>query len=204
MAIHKSDFFGAEIALLADTRKQEFVRWFFEAKCPKWFFESAASSSGKYHPDFVQGFGGLVRHCKAVAQMAAELCRNPIFGNDPKDEVFQDLVIIAAMTHDCAKFGMTDVYEPWAYKHHEVHGAELVAMAWEEFFSEDCPEILYDSIYTHMGTWTSSADREPSAPHEKIVALADYVTSRKMVNVPGIAADWEEVNNDLPFYFGEE
>ena len=111
MAIRRSDYFKTEIALLTDEKFQRFAVWFLEGPCPKWFFSSPASSSGKYHPDFVQGEGGLVRHCKAVAQMAHELARNPIFGHDPEDDFFHDCVVLAGMLHDCCKYGTTDDYK---------------------------------------------------------------------------------------------
>lgn len=199
MAIRRSDFFKTEINLLINEDYQNFVVWFLESKCPKWFFESAASSSGKYHPAFVQGTGGLVRHCKAVAQMAHELARNPIFGQDPEDDVFHDCVVIAGMLHDCCKYGNTDEYKPYAFRKHEVNGADLVASAWEEFFGFPCPEEIYTPIYCHMGTWTKCANKQPETPEELIVALADYTTSRKMIDVPTIAEYWQTIDEELPF-----
>lgn len=200
MAIRRNDYFRTEINLIHNGQYRDFVVWFLETRCPLWFFESPASSSGKYHPDYVQGRGGLVRHCKAVAQMASELCRNPIFGNDPEDENFHDLVIIAAMLHDCCKYGNTNDYKQWAYGKHEVNGAELVKNSWIEFFGVPCPDEIYNAIYCHMGTWARSAKRQPETPGEKIVALADYTTSRKMVTVPGIMEDWQKVDEELPFF----
>ena len=40
---------------------------------PDYFFEVPASSTGKYHPSFSQGEGGLVRHTKAAVNIANEL-----------------------------------------------------------------------------------------------------------------------------------
>ena len=33
---------------------------------PDYFFEVAAASTGKYHPKYAQGNGGLVRHTKVL------------------------------------------------------------------------------------------------------------------------------------------
>ena len=40
---------------------------------PDYFYKVEASSSGKYHPAFALGEGGLVRHTKVAAQMANEI-----------------------------------------------------------------------------------------------------------------------------------
>lgn len=37
------------------------------SEVPNYFFEIPASSTGKYHPDYALGKGGLVRHTKAAA-----------------------------------------------------------------------------------------------------------------------------------------
>lgn len=43
---------------------------------PDYFFEVAASSTGKYHPSFSLGEGGLVRHTKVAVKIAHELLEN--------------------------------------------------------------------------------------------------------------------------------
>ena len=40
---------------------------------PDYFFHIAASSTGKYHPQYALGDGGLIRHTKAAVRMAIEL-----------------------------------------------------------------------------------------------------------------------------------
>ena len=41
-------------------------------KLPDYFFEVPASSTGKYHPKFALGEGGLVRHTKVAVRLAHE------------------------------------------------------------------------------------------------------------------------------------
>ena len=43
---------------------------------PDYFFEVPASSTGKYHPSFSLGDGGLVRHTKVAVRIAVELLNN--------------------------------------------------------------------------------------------------------------------------------
>ena len=45
-------------------------------KLPDYFFTAAASSTGKYHPKYVLGEQGLLRHTKAAVKIAAELFQN--------------------------------------------------------------------------------------------------------------------------------
>ena len=45
---------------------------------PEYFWEIPASSTGKHHPIFALGKGGLVRHTKACVKIATELFRNDI------------------------------------------------------------------------------------------------------------------------------
>ena len=48
---------------------------------PDYFYEIPAASTGKYHPQYAQGDGGLVRHTKAAVRMAYELLSDPAIGN---------------------------------------------------------------------------------------------------------------------------
>lgn len=47
---------------------------------PDYFYEIAASSSGKYHPSYTLGSGGLVRHTKTAVRIAYELLNNKTTG----------------------------------------------------------------------------------------------------------------------------
>ena len=59
---------------------------------PDYFFEVPASSTGKYHPEYALGDGGLLRHSKAAARIAYELLEDPIIG-DKYTELEKDLMI---------------------------------------------------------------------------------------------------------------
>ena len=71
---------------------------------PDYFFKVAASSTGKYHPSFSLGEGGLVRHTKVAIRIAKELLDNNSIGHKfTSDE--KDLLIISIMIHDGLKHG---------------------------------------------------------------------------------------------------
>ena len=48
---------------------------------PEYFFEVPASSTGKYHPEYALGDGGLLRHSKAAMRIGYELLSNPAIGD---------------------------------------------------------------------------------------------------------------------------
>ena len=65
---------------------------------PQYFFKVAASSTGKYHPSFSLGEGGLVRHTKTAVNFAISL-----FDIYKLDESTKDLIIISLLIHDGLK-----------------------------------------------------------------------------------------------------
>ena len=67
--------FEREINLIVDEDLRMAVKSYMEEAVPDYFWTDGASSSGKYHPQFAQGEGGLVRHTKAVVMFAEELLR---------------------------------------------------------------------------------------------------------------------------------
>ena len=64
---------------------------------PDYFFEIEASSTGKYHPSYSLGKGGLVRHTKAAVRIAFDLLSDPSIGDkytsDEKDLMIMGLCL---------------------------------------------------------------------------------------------------------------
>jgi 23S rRNA maturation-related 3'-5' exoribonuclease YhaM len=73
---------------------------------PDYFYEIPASSSGKYHPAFSLGEGGLVRHVKVAMRVLEELFRDTAFGE--YDDYTKDLIRMALLLHDGLKSGLTN------------------------------------------------------------------------------------------------
>ena len=72
---------------------------------PDYFFEVPASSTGKYHPEFSLGDGGLVRHTKFAVRIAHELYSDEsVTGTFNQNE--KDLMIFALVLHDGLKSGL--------------------------------------------------------------------------------------------------
>ena len=68
------------------------------ANADDWFFVEPASLSGKYHPKFSLGEGGLMRHTRCVAYWATAMAES--FNLSQEDS---DLLVIAALAHDIKK-----------------------------------------------------------------------------------------------------
>ena len=58
--------FARELDLIVNDDLRMAVKSYMDEETPDYFWTDGASSSGKYHPQFSQGEGGLVRHTKAV------------------------------------------------------------------------------------------------------------------------------------------
>ena len=70
------------------------------ANADDYFFTVPASSSGKYHPPFDLGCGGLVRHTRCVAFMAMSIAESQCMSTLDRDSL-----IVAAIAHDIKKQG---------------------------------------------------------------------------------------------------
>ena len=71
----------------------------------EYWLEEAASSTGKYHPEYALGKGGLLRHSKAAMRIGYELLNNPCIGDKYTDRE-KDLMLMSLLVHDGLKLGM--------------------------------------------------------------------------------------------------
>lgn len=113
--MENSKFFEREINLIQSEDYRMFVRYYLDNYVAKYFWEIGASSSGKYHPSFSQGLGGLVRHTKAVVMFAEELLRMSSYMY--MSDEHKDFVIMACILHDTCKYGQV-MYDKDDYKDH--------------------------------------------------------------------------------------
>lgn len=179
------------------------------AEAPEYFFHVPASASGKYHPSYALGEGGLVRHTKAAVQIAKDLFRAGLaewyaaYDSDsflPAEE-FQDAAYAALILHDTYKLGIGDSAldkdsNPRHIQHDHpniafeclmkyLHHPECVPLTQEE--SLVCSQIAC-AIATHMGQWiysphSSAVLMAPNTWLERFVHLCDYLASRKSIEV---------------------
>ncbi len=154
---------------------------------PDYFFEVPASSTGKYHPEYALGSGGLLRHTKAAVRIAHELLEDPSIG-DKYTALEKDLMIMALILHDGLKSGLTQ--EKYTRFDHPILMADYI-MDNEDKLNLDIPEIEFicDAIKTHMGNWTTDYNgvevlEKPKTKYQNFVHMCDYLASRKCILVP--------------------
>lgn len=194
----KSEHFTRELNLIVDEELRIVTKAYLDECVPDYFWEDGASSSGKYHPQFSQGQGGLVRHTKAVVMFAEELLKMSTYAY--MKDAYKDYAIAACIVHDTAKYGMTE-FNKAEYKNH----ARNAAIAFNNFAKEcdyQASEILLNAIVAHMGQWSTKKEDRPFTNVDRLVHLADYIASRSFIDIPEIVDEWNNVENledNLPF-----
>lgn len=182
----KSDVFETELNYIKNERIRESAKFLLE-KLPDYFYTMPASTSGKYHPAFSLGEGGLVRHTKAAVRIAVELFRDSIFNTFEYGEKTQDLIIMTLLLHDGFKQGKEDAGHT-AYDH------PLIAA---HFVFENITKLPMDAldalqvkrlIASHMGPWNTDKTGKivlpvPKCDDEIFVHLCDYMASRNFLNI---------------------
>ena len=177
-SVERIELFQREISYILDNKLKEFVKILL-TDADDYFFSVPASSSGKYHPDFARGEGGLVRHTKAVAYFTNELIR-PSIEFKKINRYEGDLLIVAAIAHDIKKQGSGEGHH--TVKEHPKLAADYIWKEWDEkgqnLLSEEDVEYICDVVEHHMGPWQEPV---PSTRPELIVFYADYIASRKEI-----------------------
>lgn len=151
---------------------------------PDYFFEVPASSTGKYHPEYALGDGGLLRHTKAAVRIAYELLSNPLIGNKYTEEE-KELMLIALMLHDGLKSGKekskyTKTEHPLLVCEYIKENEHNLGMSVENM------NFLCEVISSHMGIWNKDFDGNevlpvPKTKHQNFVHMCDYLASRKSI-----------------------
>jgi 23S rRNA maturation-related 3'-5' exoribonuclease YhaM len=154
-------------------------------KLPDYFYEVPASSTGKYHPSFSLGDGGLLRHTKAAVRIAIELFNDSSLQNFTDDE--KDLIIMSLTLHDGLKSGKTK--SEYTIFEHPILMAEFIKESKDELeLTDEEINFVSDAIITHMGPWTKNYKGEevltpPTSKYQRFVHMCDYLASRKFLNV---------------------
>ena len=153
---------------------------------PDYFFRVAASSTGKYHPSFALGEGGLVRHTKAAVKIAHELLGLDMYSYYYTQNE-QDLMLVALVLHDGWKHGPDAIAGKYTVAEHPI-----VCSSWiknhailSSMLEENQINFLCGCIASHMGQWNKDYKLNrtilpaPRTPAQKFVHQADYLASRK-------------------------
>ena len=154
-------------------------------KLPDYFFQVPASSTGKYHPDFSLGEGGLLRHTKAAVRIAHELFNDSSLNNFTNDE--KDLIIFSLVLHDGLKSGKTKS-EYTLFEHPILMSNYIKENKNELELTNEELDLVCRCIETHMGPWTRNYKDEevlspPKDKYQRFVHMCDYLASRKFLNI---------------------
>ena len=157
--------------------KQQLFRAF--ENVPNYFYRVAASSTGKYHPTYTLGEGGLLRHTIAAAKIACDIVNLEMLELTDDEK---DYIICALLLHDTCKHGIPETR--YTVHDHPLQAADLV----NTYCSKEFADNVAPLIASHMGQWnTSKFDRtvlpKPETKIQKIVHLCDYLASRKYLEV---------------------
>lgn len=154
---------------------------------PDYFFKVAASSTGKYHPAFSLGDGGLLRHTKAAVRIGYELLSDPCIG-DKYTSREKDLMLMALTMHDGVKHGIPE--EKYTRADHPLLASKLIKENRDKLAMKDEDvEFMCSVIESHMGPWnTHPYTKEeilpiPKDKYQNFVHMCDYLASRKFLDV---------------------
>lgn len=171
------------------------------AEIPEYWHYVPASSTGKYHPTYALGDGGLKRHTFALLRIL-----NYILGLECMQEVFnsveRDALRVAGLVHDGWKSGTQEEYE---HSHYTKFDHPLIAANHVYEHKDDglCdPEtVVYisEAIKSHMGQWNTDSRSgielpKPGTNAEILLHICDYLASRKDI----------EIKFDEPIEVGEK
>nr|DAR47521.1 MAG TPA: HDc [Caudoviricetes sp.] len=169
--------FSEELKLIKNDEIRETTARLLDG-APDYFWHVAASSSGKYHPAYALGEGGLVRHVKAAVRFA-----NHLFVINDFTDKEQDYIISALLLHDILKHGK-DGDEGHTVFEHPILAADYI----RENTAGEYSEVVASLVSTHMGQWTTSKYssamlQAPETKLQKFVHECDYLASRKDIEV---------------------
>lgn len=183
--VEKVSAFKDELVYIHDDNIKNFAMRAIE-NMPDYFFEIAASSTGKYHPAYTLGDGGLLRHVRAAVRIFIELSRIQFYKLNQENI---DMMIVALILHDGWKLGVEQAkFTPTT---HPIIAVEQLS-ANEELRSLITPkqfEFIMDCIKTHMGQWNKDFKTKeevleiPTTKYQFLVHQADYLASRKCLTM---------------------
>lgn len=183
--MNKKEVFKTELNNIKNERIRRSAETFFEM-LPDYFFTTAASSTGKYHPAFASGDGGLVRHTKVACYILNEILSTKTFGDEFTSDQ-KDLLLFAILIHDGFKHGVIE--DKYTKHEHPLICAICLRNAKADLeLTDEEIEFAAAAVESHMGEWNTSnySDIELALPitsAQKLVHLSDMLSSKKILNV---------------------
>ena len=203
-----SEYYEKELGYINDDCLRRIVAKTLD-NSPECIVHIPASSSGRYHPSYSLGEGGLMRHVKAAvgiahSLIATDIFKNFIYGNKeiPTCVVTAcaDCVYAALILHDCMKPDDTPKHS--TRFDHPLLAAKLFVDTAKSYLKGDAVledvevdmeyleqviPIIKSAIESHMGQFNTAPYAKgvvlptPKTPIEQFVHLMDYLGSRKFL-----------------------
>lgn len=184
MTEQQNNMIAPILATIVNEDIREFAQILVEG-LPNYIWEVGASSTGKYHPAYSLGAGGLMRHQIAVVRFL-----NYFFELEQYNTRFTsrecDLMRVAGLVHDGRKSGEQSDYEKSKYTkfNHPVQMANVIRSFDGKYLNHDEIEFVASCIESHMGQWnvdkrSGEVLEKPTSDYQHFVHLADYLASRK-------------------------
>ena len=184
--MQNEEYFLEEISYIKNDKIKKALIYMIN-KLPDYFFIVPATSTGKYHPSYASGEGGLLRHTKAAVRIAYELLNDPAIGEKyTSDE--RDLMIMGLLLHDGLKLGKEE--SKYTKFDHPILMANYIEEEKDNLELTDSERnLVMDVIKTHMGPWTTDYDgievlEKPKTKYQNFVHMCDYLASRKCILIP--------------------
>lgn len=176
----KNKLFEQEVSFIKNPKIKNFLELAID-NLPDYFWHIPASSSGKYHPQYALGDGGLARHTIAAANIAYNLLQLEQYQNIYSTDE-QDCIIAAILLHDGFKQGNGKSNTGYTTKDHAIICSEWVISdpIFEPLGMKEDRIVIGELIRTHMGQWDEK--NKPTTHIQQFVHLCDYLASRKYLN----------------------
>ena len=183
----KHEEFKIELSYIEDERIRKSCETILDL-IPDYFYEIPASSTGKYHPSFSLGKGGLVRHVKVAVRIAKDLFDDPSFkAKYTKNE--KDIMLMTLILHDSLKSGLN--HDKYTAFNHPILISNFVSDNKDKIELTDKELELFKScVEAHMGgfpwninSYTNEELPEPKTKYQVFVHMCDYLSSRKYLDV---------------------
>ena len=182
--MNRKEIFELELSYIEDDSLRELVEDCLD-KAPDYFYHIGASSTGKYHPSYALGEGGLIRHTQAAVRVAHSLLQLEMYAPIAKHH---DEIIAALILHDSVKKGFNESMQYTVFEHPDCAAELFRKTAVQHNFDAEVVNSICGMIRAHMGQWNTNKRssvilRTPQNKVENFVHQCDYLASRKFIEI---------------------
>lgn len=155
---------------------------------PDYWWDTPASSSGQYHPQFTCSEHGLFYHSYAVAQFAIWAMSLEQYINK-FSSIERDAIKIVSFTHDGLKHGVGEGEKKHTVWEHPLLMAERYKSYKGKINVDDnIINFMAEIVSSHMGQWNESKKSKiilpkPITEAQQLVHIFDYFASRKTCEI---------------------